>query len=196
MDKEIKNAESTHKEKDKPNSQKEKSNFRWIISVFITTFTLSLIFSSISTNAINNLEIFPALIILIIVVLVGILFDMVAIAVTIADEGEFHAKATKKIPGSKTSVKLIRNSSKVANFCADVIGDICGVLSGSISALIGFKIANNLSLGFNVEFIIGAAVAAVTVAGKAIGKDVAKSKSTYIVHFVAKILNVLHLNKK
>ena len=131
-----------------------------------------------------------------VVVLVGILFDMVAIAVTVADEGEFHAKATKKIPGSKTSVKLIRNSSKVANFCADVIGDICGVLSGAISALIGLKISSNLNLGFNVEFIIGAAVAAVTVAGKAIGKDLAKNNSTHIVHFTAKILNILHLNKK
>lgn len=182
--------------KDKKITKKEKSNFRWIVSVFITTFVLSLVFSLISTNAINNLEILPAFLILIVVILVGIGFDMVGVAVTIADEGEFHAKATKKVPGSKTSVKLIRNSSKVANFCADVVGDICGVLSGSISALIGLKIASNFNLGFNIEFFIGAVVAAVTVSGKAMGKDVAKNKSTHIVHLVAKILNIRKSEKK
>lgn len=176
--------------------KKEKSNIRWIISAFITTFILSLIFSSISTNAIEKLSIVPAFAILIIVVFIGILFDMIAVSVTVADEEEFHAKATKKIPGSKTSVKLIRNSSKVANFCADVIGDICGVLSGAISALIGVKIAASLTMPFNVQYIIGAIVAAVTVAGKAIGKEIANKKSTQIVHFVAKILNFFRLNKK
>ena len=57
-------------------------------------------------------------------------------AVTVANEHEFHAKATKKVKGSKDSLKLIKNAPRVANICADVIGDICGVLSGAISALI------------------------------------------------------------
>ena len=180
---------------DKSTERKDNSNMKWIVTVFITTFVLSLIFSSISTNAIEKLSIVPAFIILVVVVFVGVLFDMIAIAVTVADEGEFHAKATKKIPGSKTSVKLIRNASKVANFCADVIGDICGVLSGAISALIGVKIAGSFTMPFNIQFVIGAAVAAVTVAGKAIGKEIANQNSTNIVHVVAKVLNFLHLNK-
>ena len=176
-------------------NRKEKSNVRWITSVLITTFVLSLIFSYISTNAIQDLAILPACIILVVVILVGIFFDMIAIAVTVANEGEFHAKATKKIPGSKTSVKLIRNSSKVANFCADVIGDICGVLSGAISALIGIKIAESVMMPFNIQYFIGAIVAALTVAGKAIGKDIAKNSATSIVHVTARVLNFLHLNR-
>ena len=47
------------------------------------------------------------------------------VAVTVANEEEFHAKATKKAVGAKTSLKLIKNSVRVANVCADVIGDIC-----------------------------------------------------------------------
>ncbi len=86
------------------------------------------------------MSIFPALLILLLVILIGIVFDIIGVSVTIANEEEFHAKASKKISGSKTSVKLIRNSSKVANFCADIIGDICGVLSGAISALIAIKL--------------------------------------------------------
>ncbi len=174
----------------------EKSNKGWIFSVFVITFFMSLVFSIASTNIIEKLSIASALIFLVIVVLIGIIFDMIAIAVTVADEGDFHAKATKKIPGSKISVKLIRNAPKVANFCADVIGDICGVLSGAISALIGIRIAASFTLSFNVQLIIGAAVAAVTVAGKAIGKVIATNHSTEIVHVVAKVLNFLHLNKK
>ena len=107
-------------------SKKEHSNIKWIIQSFIMTFILSMIFAYISTNGVSNLNIVSALFILIIVVLLGILFDIIGVAVTVANEEEFHAKATKKVKGSKDSIKLIKNAPKVANICADVIGDICG----------------------------------------------------------------------
>ena len=112
----------------KKNNNKEKSDksaLRWFITISITTFILSITFSFISTNAISNLPIFPAILVLILVVFIGIIFDIMGVAVTVADEDEFHAKASKKVEGAKTSVKLIRNSAKVANFCGDVVGDIC-----------------------------------------------------------------------
>lgn len=97
----------------------------WFIQVFIITFVLSIIFSYISTNGISNLGLLPAIIVLLVVIAVGIIFDIIGVAVTVANEHEFHAKATKKIQGSKDSIKLIKNAPKVANICADVIGDIC-----------------------------------------------------------------------
>ena len=111
------------------------------------------------------------------------------VAVTVANEEEFHAKATKKVKGSKSSIKLIKNASKVANICADVIGDICGVLSGAISALIAVKITNQFGWNFNLQFLLSALVSALTVGGKAIGKDLANKKSTQIVHTVGKIMS-------
>ena len=48
----------------------------------------------------------PAILILFLVIIVGIVFDIVGVAVTVAGEEEFHAKASKKIPGAKTAVKL------------------------------------------------------------------------------------------
>ena len=128
-------------------------------------------------------------------IFIGIFFDIIGVAVTVADENEFHAKASKRIAGSKTSVKLIRNSAKVANFCADVIGDICGVLSGSISASIALKITASFGISFNIQFLISALVASLTVSGKAIGKTIAQKNSTKIVHAVAVVLNKLHLNR-
>lgn len=106
-------------------SKKENSELKWFMIVFITTFILSIIFSYISTNAISYLELLPAILILILTIFVGIIFDIIGVAVTVAKEEEMHAKASKKIQGAKTSIKLIRNSSKVSNICADVIGDIC-----------------------------------------------------------------------
>lgn len=110
-------------------TEKKDSHLKWIVTVSISSFILSLFFSYISTTAISDLNVLPSIIILLLVIFLGIIFDLIATAVTVASEEDFHARASKKIKGSKTAIKLIRNSAKVANFCADVIGDICGVLS-------------------------------------------------------------------
>lgn len=176
--------------------RKSNSNVKWTITVLILTFFLSLFFSYISTEPISKLNLLPASIILIVVILIGVFFDIIAVAVTVAGEDNFHAKATKKLKGAKTSIKLIRNSSRVSNFCADVIGDICGVLSGSIGALISVKIMSFYNLDFNIQFIIGALVASLTVGGKAIGKNIAINNSEKIVDMVSKILNIFKKRKK
>ena len=111
--------------------KKEKSKKKWFIQVFFITFILSVLFSYISANGVSSLNLIPAILILIFVIAIGIFFDIVGVAVTVANEEEFHAKATKKIEGSKTSIQLIRNAPKVANICADVIGDICRCIKWS-----------------------------------------------------------------
>ncbi|MEE0865272.1 MAG: hypothetical protein U0L98_00470 [Clostridia bacterium] len=168
---------------------KDSSGIKWFLEVFIITFILSMLFSYISANGVSNLSLIPAIIILIAVILIGIIFDIIGVAVTVANEHEFHAKATKKVKGSKDSIRLIRNAPKVANICADVIGDICGVLSGAISALISMKITEQFGLIFNIQFVLSAIVAALTVGGKAIGKVIANNNSTKIVHAVGIVLN-------
>lgn len=173
----------------KKEKEKEHSNIEWFIKVSISTFLLSMLFSYISANGVSNLSLIPAILILILVIAVGIIFDIVGVAVTVANEHEFHAKATKKVKGSKNSIKLIRNAPKVANICADVIGDICGVLSGAISALIAMKITEQFNLSFDLQFILSAVVAALTVGGKALGKGIANNNSTKIVHSVGIIIN-------
>lgn len=178
----------------KQENKKEHSNMKWIFQSFLITFVLSVIFSYVSTNGVSNLSLIPAILILILVIIIGILFDIIGVSVTVANEEEFHAKATKKVEGSKDSIKLIKNAPKVANICADVIGDICGVLSGSISALIAIKISTELKMPFNIQFILSALVSALTVSGKAFGKEIANKNSTEIVHKVGIVLN--KFNKK
>ena len=55
------------KEKKSKNDSKE---IKWFITIFITTFILSILFSFISTSAINDLSLIPAIIVLIVVVFV------------------------------------------------------------------------------------------------------------------------------
>ena len=172
------------------NKEKEHSKITWFVEVFIITFALSICFSYISTYGVSNLNLVSSIIILIAVIAVGIVFDIVGVAVTVAKEHEFHAKATKKVDGAKVSIKLIKNSTRVANICADVIGDVCGVLSGAISAMISAKITEKT--GANLQFIISAIVASITVGGKALGKELANKESTQIVHFVGIILNKVY----
>ena len=171
----------------------EESTLKWFISIFVLTFVLSLFFSYVSVESIKGLPIIPATLILILAISIGVIFDIIGVAVTVAKEDEFHAKASKKLKGSKTAIKLIRNAHKVSNFCADVVGDIAGVLSGAISALIALKIAEVYGLSFNLQFLISALVASLTVGGKAIGKVIARNKTTEIISMVSK---VLHFFKK
>ena len=176
--------------KNSKNKEKDHSKMKWFIQVFITTFILSICFSYISTYGVSNLNLVSSIIILIAVIAIGIIFDIIGVAVTVAKEEEFHAKATKKVKGAKTSLKLIKNAAKVANICADVIGDVCGVLSGAVSAMIAAKLAE--STGGNLQFIISAIVASLTVGGKALGKEVANKNSTKIVHFAGPLLSKVY----
>lgn len=173
----------------------EQSNIKWVIFVLIFTFVISLIVSYISSVGLNNLDIIPAILILLLVIFIGIVFDIIGVAVVVANENNFHAKATKKVHGAKKAVKLIRNSDKVSNFCADIIGDICGVLSGAISALISLKITSQLYLEFDIQIFISALVASLTVSGKAIGKSIARQYCEPIVDKVSKFLHLFEKNK-
>ena len=170
------------------------SNSKWIIEAFIITFILSGIISYISSNGVSKLNIGFAIIILILVVFLGIIFDIIGVAVTVANEEHFHAKATKKAEGAKSSLNLIKNASKVANICADVIGDICGVISGAIGTMIALKIASTYGFSSNIQFLISAFIASVTVGGKAIGKQVAANNSTEIVDKVGLIISKFSKN--
>ena len=176
-------------------TKKDSSELKWFITIFVLAFILSIIFSFISTTAIGGLSLVPAVLVLLLVIFVGIVFDIIGVSVTVGKESDFNAMAAKKIPGSKTSLNLIKNSAKVSNVCADVIGDVAGVLSGSISALIATKMTSSLGLSFDVQFIISAVVASLTIGGKAIGKGIAQSNSTKIVGFVGKVLRVFKKEK-
>ena len=171
----------------------------WIIKAFLMTFFIALIFSAISnvivifsfisTTAITGLSIIPAILILLLVIFIGIFFDIIGTAVLTANEASFHAKSSKKIKGSKEGVYLVKNSSTISSICNDVIGDICGIVSGSVAAMLSILVSNktNFSLVI-VTLLISSLVSSLTVGGKAIGKKFAIRNSDNIIFMVAKVM--------
>lgn len=171
----------------------------WLVKIFIITFLLSIVFNYMSTAVVENLSIAVSIIILVLVILIGVLSDLVATAVTAADEAPFHAKAADKKRGAKQAVFFIKNADRVSNVCGDVIGDICGVLSGATSALIAVNIANAMSLEdiTIVTMLMTAVVTAFTVLGKGIGKHLGIKYSSKIVNIIGVVMSYIPLiNKK
>lgn len=168
------------------------------VHIAFLTFTISLLISSLFQFV---FALWISLILLILVVLIGIAFDIVGTAVTAAVEAPFHAMGANKIKGSKQSIFLIRHADQVANFCNDVVGDICGTIGGAIIAGISVQIISKYA--FLPEKLTGAAaigfVAALTVGGKALGKAYAIERANQIVFSVGKLLyffKILNLDIK
>lgn len=134
-----------------------------------------------------------AFLILLAIVVVGIIFDIVGVAVTSADEKPFHSMAARKVPGSAESIRLLRNAERVSSICNDVVGDICGVVSGSASATIAAQVIRKFEFSWEqiVTLLMSALVAGVTVGGKAIGKTFAIRSCTKIVSGVGRLIYFL-----
>ena len=119
--------------KSDPNSAKKERNktIRWVVIIFFVTILVSGTISFTSDILMANSTMLVAFIILLAIVLIGIVFDVIGVAVTSADEKPFHSMAARKVPGALESIRLLRNAERVSSICNDVVGDICGVVSGS-----------------------------------------------------------------
>lgn len=164
-------------------------NKSWVVKAFLLTFIICMIMSGLSNTVANNSNFILLLIITVIIIFIGIIFDIIGTAVLTANEASFHAKASNKIKGSRESIVLIKNASNIANFCNDIIGDICGIISGSMGAMIAITIANKLSINPTLStLIVSSVISSIMVGGKAIGKNIAVQKSDKIIFKVGKIL--------
>ena len=191
---------------DPSSAKKEKQKTtKWVITIFFVTILVSASISLASDMIMANSNMVIAFVILLLIIFVGIVFDIVGMAVASADEKPFHAMAARKVKGAKECIMLLRNAERVSSICNDVVGDICGVVSGSASATIAAQILANFEFGWPdvVSLVMSSLVAALTVGGKAVGKGFAVSSCTEIVyhagqiiHFVRNIGSVFKHNKK
>ncbi|TCK98354.1 hypothetical protein EDC19_0774 [Natranaerovirga hydrolytica] len=190
------NKNKKNKIKFKSSYANKKTNYSWLIGITIITFFIALLLGYISLVFMEVVSLFGATLILLFIVLMGVFFDGLGIAVAAASETPFHSMAARKVSGAKESVLIIRNASMVANFFNDVIGDISGVISGSAAAAIVVKINENITVqSVLISLIITAIIAAITVGGKAIGKEIALKKSNAIVFRLGLILYYTKANR-
>ena len=161
---------------------------RWVVTIFFVTILISGTISLVSDEVMANSSVAVAFVILLAIIFLGIVFDIIGMAVATADEKPFHSMASRKVPGAHEAIRLLRNAERVSSICNDVVGDICGVVSGSASATIAALILTNADVGWprGISLVMSALVAGLTVGGKAIGKTVAVNSCTQIVHLVGR----------
>ena len=170
--------------------KERKKTIIWVVSIFFATILISGTISFASDAIMENSSIVVAFLILLLIVLIGIIFDIIGVAVTSADEKPFHSMAARKVPGAMESIRLLRSAERVSSICNDVVGDICGVVSGSASATIAVQILKNFDFSAPqvISLLMSAIVAGLTVGGKAIGKSIAIKSCTKIVSLTGRVL--------
>ena len=166
---------------------------RWVVTIFLVTIVISGTISLLSDVIMAASTMLVAFLILFVIILIGIVFDIIGMAVATADEKPFHSMAARKVSGAHEAIALLRNAERVSSICNDVVGDICGVVSGSASATIAAQILSNFNMSWPqiVSLGMSALAAGLTVGGKAIGKSFAVNSCTDIVHFVGRLVHSL-----
>ena len=186
--------------KSDPSASKKERNktIRWVVTIFLVTIFISGAISLISDEIMASSGMVVSFVILLVIVLIGIVFDIIGVAVTSADEKPFHSMAARKVSGSQEAIRLLRNAERVSSICNDVIGDICGVVSGSASAAIAAQVLQNFEFSWPrmVSLIMSALVAGLTVGGKAIGKTFAINSCTSIVFGVGRVISFFSGNSR
>jgi CBS domain containing-hemolysin-like protein len=169
---------------------KKTVDFKWILTISFLAFIISLVFSGGSNFILDNVNVYFGLLIIILFIIIGVIFDMIGIAVASADEKPFHSMASKRVKGSRTAIKLIKNAEKVSAFCNDVIGDICNIISGSAGAVVAAQLSSKYHFDIVITaLIVTALIASITIGGKAMGKSYAINKSEVIIYKFAKIIS-------
>lgn len=182
---EFKNLKAIEKTK-----EKKLVDFKWILKIVILTFVISLGMSFASGATLPKVPTIVGILIVLLFILIGVIFDMIGVAVTASDLSVFNSMSSRKVKGAKLAVRFKQNADKVSSFCNDVIGDICGVVSGSCC----ITIAGNISKSFNLNYllcslIVTSIVSALTIGGKALGKNIAINKSDSILYKFCLFIN-------
>ena len=175
---------------------RNKTDFKWVLIVTILAFIISIIMTLFSTIMLENVSLLAAILITFLFILLGIVFDIVGVAVTSGDAVAFHSMSSRKVKGGKIGVKLMKNTEKVSSICCDVVGDVCGIVSGTsgvviVSLIIKLTDINELL----VSLLVAGIISALTIGGKALGKGLAINKSKEIVTMVSKILSIFQFKK-
>ena len=173
--------------------KKELVDKRWILTILIISFIISFLLSFVSEITVPNFNLVIGVIVTLLFIILGILFDIIGVSVTTADEKVFHSMNSRKVKGANIAVLFKKNSEKVSSFCCDVVGDICGVISGSTAVTISTLISKATSVNlFFMTLLTTAIVASLTIGGKAIGKSFAINKCDIILYEFSKFVSYFY----
>src|SRR5690625_4787938 len=101
--------------------RKMKRSIKFSLTIAVITFVLAAIFSIISTSALSNVSWMLGSVIVLLIVLIGIVFDMLCTASTAAKKAPINAMAADKVMGAREAFVIVKNADKFASFCNDVV---------------------------------------------------------------------------
>lgn len=182
---------------EKKNKSKSARSGSWVVRVFLLSVSISALLSFLSEIVLEQTGFIIAVVVMMCFVGLGIVFDIIGVAVTAADTKPFFSMASHRTKGAKEAIWLINNANKVSSICNDVVGDICGIVSGTTGAVIVLEIQQKFGLrALFVSIVVTALISGLTIGGKAVGKEIAMKKSKQVVYFVAKLIPSRLLGKK
>ena len=190
----IKGADYVAKADPAASKRERNKTIKWVVTIFFVTIFVSGAISMVSDVIMEASGMIVAFLILLAIIMIGIIFDIIGMAVASAEEKPFHSMAARKVPGAHEAITLLRNAERVSSICNDVVGDICGVVSGSASATIAAQVLSNFDFAWPqvVSLVMSGLVAGLTVGGKAVGKTFAINSCTKIVHGVGRVIYSLN----
>lgn len=201
-DKKNENHDSKHCDKSQKDDKKKKSSKKkrnvWWIKATVISLVLSAFFSYLSEIVSNAEQIVVVIVLLAFLILSGILFDAIGVAVTSCDTTPIISMASRKVYGAKTALWLTKNSDTVSSVCNDIVGDIFSIISGACSAALVVKITMSLQQTWQIvlSIAVSAIVSAMTIGGKAFMKKIAISNSKDFVMFVARVLAIFNKEER
>lgn len=201
-DKKNENHDSKHCDKSQKDDKKKKSSKKkrnvWWIKATVISLVLSAFFSYLSEIVSNAEQIVVVIVLLAFLILSGILFDAIGVAVTSCDTTPIISMASRKVYGAKTALWLTKNSDTVSSVCNDIVGDIFSIISGACSAALVVKITMSLEQTWQIvlSIAVSAIVSAMTIGGKAFMKKIAIDNSKDFVMFVARVLAIFNKDER
>ena len=201
-DKKNENHDSKHCDKSQKDDKKKKLSKKkrnvWWIKATVISLVLSAFFSYLSEIVSNAEQIVVVIVLLAFLILSGILFDAIGVAVTSCDTTPIISMASRKVYGAKTALWLTKNSDTVSSVCNDIVGDIFSIISGACSAALVVKITMSLEQTWQIvlSIAVSAIVSAMTIGGKAFMKKIAISNSKDFVMFVARVLAIFNKDER
>src|SRR5690625_2875008 len=98
-------------------NEKIKSSIKFSLIIAVITFVLAAIFSSLSSSLLNQVSWILGLLLVLVIVSIGIVFDMLGIASAAVKEAPLNAMAAEKVKGAREAVIIQKNADKFSSFC-------------------------------------------------------------------------------
>lgn len=177
---------------------KSKSAKLWVVKISLMTLIISAGLNIIAELFLNDMGILPACAVVLVLIVIGVVFDMIGVAFASCDQVPFIAMSAKKIKKAGKALKLLKKAEMISSVCNDVIGDICSIVSGAAGAAIVAKVLLAAEGASDIAISVGvsALISALTVGGKAMGKTFAMEKNVFIVEAVGSLLSVFDREKR